>query len=202
MHRTVAKRHHGDITGLEVDHVNGNTFDCRAANLRVCDRSQNNRNKGHQSNNTSNRGFKGVAFYPKYGKYRAQIALNRRTKCIGFFATPEEAAIAYDLFARRFHGDYARLNMPDVTQEQIDRVIAQLMSNKSGRGSTSRYYGVSWSKIEGRWRGDIRHKKQYHYLGWFDDEEEAARAVDAQLLKMGCREKLNFGKTLEDVIKI
>lgn len=201
LHRVIAQKHLGCVKGQEVDHRNNNTLDCRRLNLRVCSKSENNRNKGPQINNSSLHGYKGVARYAD-GSYRAQIALHGKTKCIGFFANPREAAIAYDIYSRRFHEGFGRVNLPEASPEEIAKVMDQLMSNKTNRGDTSRYYGVSWHIRSGKWRADVRHQKRYYYLGYHETEEGAARAVDVLLLDIGCREKLNFGKTEADVIKI
>lgn len=46
-------------------------------------------------------------------------------------------------------------------------------------GTTSRFKGVSWYKAYGRWRAQIQVDGRNRALGYFDDEEEAARAYDA-----------------------
>lgn len=46
-------------------------------------------------------------------------------------------------------------------------------------GSSSRYRGVGWHKTGGKWTARARLNGIQHYLGLFDDEEEAAAAVSA-----------------------
>jgi hypothetical protein len=38
--------------------------------------------------------------------------------------------------------------------------------------------GVHWNKSKRKWTAKIRHNGKQQYLGYFDDEQEAARAVD------------------------
>jgi len=45
------------------------------------------------------------------------------------------------------------------------------------RGSSA-FVGVGWESREGRWRASARHDGSKHNLGYFDDEQEAARAFD------------------------
>ena len=91
---------------LEVDHKNGDPLDNRRNNLRICNRSLNNANKGKQINNTS--GYKGVTWHA--GKWKAQIKINRKNKYLGRFANKEDAAKAYDSAAREAFGEFARTN--------------------------------------------------------------------------------------------
>jgi hypothetical protein len=91
-----------------VDHVNGDGLDNRRSNLRTASFAGNAHNRGLSSNNRS--GFKGVGFESKTGRAVAYIKLGYRTRRLGTFDTPRDAALAYDEAALRLHGEYARTN--------------------------------------------------------------------------------------------
>mgnify|MGYP002855667327 CR=1 FL=1 len=93
-----------------VDHINGDPADNRRENLRVAKSIDNQRNMRIPKHNTS--GFKGVSFVKEKRRYKAQISINDRSKHIGYFDTPEEAARAYDEAARFFFGEFACVNFP------------------------------------------------------------------------------------------
>lgn len=99
----------GAERGVIIDHKNGNTLDNRRANIRLCTSSQNNRNSGIRSDNTS--GFKGV--HPDKKNFAARIFVDGRTVHLGNFQSPVEAALAYDRAAARHFGEFARLNFPE-----------------------------------------------------------------------------------------
>lgn len=98
---------------IEVDHINGDGLDNRRANLRIATRSGNMRNTGRHLNNSS--GFKGVHRLTGRSKWCARITVESgRRLYIGYYESAEEAARAYDREARRFHGEFARVNFPEV----------------------------------------------------------------------------------------
>jgi hypothetical protein len=61
--------------------------------------------------NTS--GFKGVSFSKHRGVWCAAIKVNYRSRFLGHFHSPVNAAHAYDDAARLFFGDFACLNFPN-----------------------------------------------------------------------------------------
>jgi len=94
---------------LEVDHINHDTLDNRRSNLRVCSRSENNRNKSKIKTNTS--GYKGVSF--KAGRWVAYIGVNvagkRKNKFLGACDKKEDAYMLYCEASKIYHGDFAHL---------------------------------------------------------------------------------------------
>lgn len=97
--------------GLHVDHINGDKLDNRRLNLRLCTSQQNSFNRGVQSNNTS--GYKGVYLHKKRNlmkRWYAKVFVDGKYHCKGMFATPLEAAKAYNVLAVEYHGEFARLN--------------------------------------------------------------------------------------------
>lgn len=50
---------------------------------------------------------------------------------------------------------------------------------------TSKYKGVCWTKRERKWRATIMVRPKYIHIGYFDIEEDAAKAYDAKALDLG-----------------
>jgi len=94
--------------GLEVDHINGDGFDNRKANIRLATNSQNSRNKPKRRNTKLSR-YKGVKRNGS-GRWHAVINYERKRIYLGTFETEEDAARAYDAAARKYHKEFARLN--------------------------------------------------------------------------------------------
>lgn len=70
---------------------------------------------------------------------------------------------------------------------------AQNQANSPSRGGTSRFKGVTWNARKRRWLVAFRANGQYRFVGYFRDEEEAARAFDvASLRANGPFAVLNF----------
>ena len=82
-----------------IDHINGVKSDNRLFNLRVVNETGNSENV-RKPNKRNKSGFMGVISYQN--KWRANITVNKKTKWLGDYATPEEAHAAY-LGAKRLH---------------------------------------------------------------------------------------------------
>lgn len=89
----------------QLDHVNGDTLDCRRCNLRPATGSQNVANQGLRSNNTS--GYKGVSWSNELGKWRAGIRVRGEWINLGSFELAEDAHQAYSAAARTHFGPFA-----------------------------------------------------------------------------------------------
>ena len=105
MHREIIRARACEI----VDHINGNSLDNRKQNLRIATAQQNAWNSKMRKNR---HGFKGVQFRDDLKKkpWKAAITVNRRSKNLGYFATKELAAKAYNEAAIKYFGKFARLN--------------------------------------------------------------------------------------------
>jgi hypothetical protein len=104
LHRLLAQPEKGQY----VDHINGNKFDCRRSNLRICTNGQNGMNRGPSRISTT--GFKGV--YKAGRKFLARIEFEGQAIRLGLFTDPEDAARAYDAAALKYFGEFAFCNLP------------------------------------------------------------------------------------------
>ena len=61
---------------------------------------------------------------------------------------------------------------------------AENQQNTDARGGSSRFKGVSLYKRHGRWRVMFNWRGRTHFVSYFDDEVEAARAYNAAVLPL------------------
>ena len=94
--------------GMYTDHIDGNPLNNQKSNLRICTHSQNIQNSRMAKNNTT--GFRGVALHKKSKKYWARIKIDRESRYLGTFNSPEEAALAYNEVAKKYFGEFANTN--------------------------------------------------------------------------------------------
>ena len=90
--------------------------------------------RGVKSTNTT--GYNGVS---KSGKrFRAQITINRKTKSLGTYDTPKEAALAYDRAVVQHKLPSSRLNFPnDYTTSSDDDESSEEEIDASSISSSS-----------------------------------------------------------------
>ena len=106
LHRAAFFITHGYLP-ITVDHINGIKTDNRICNLREATISQNNMNRGMQSNNTS--GIKGIDMASN-GRWRARIHANGKEIHIGYFTTCDEAYNALSEARNKYHGEFANFS--------------------------------------------------------------------------------------------
>jgi hypothetical protein len=108
MHRWIMKVKANEF----VDHKDRNGLNNKRDNLRVCTLSQNNANR-KSSGKVKYLGVhiqKVTSKGKTYFYYRASITHNNCGIYIGIFDNAEEAAMAYDKAAIKYHKEFARLN--------------------------------------------------------------------------------------------
>ena len=55
-------------------------------------------------------GYKGVTWRNDRSKWRSCITVGGKRLYLGLFETAQEAALAYNVAALKYHGEYAKLN--------------------------------------------------------------------------------------------
>jgi len=93
------------------DHISGDGLDNQRANLRACTVSQNAMNARPRPNCASK--YKGVTLKKelKTHPWQAGIVINQKRIHLGYYATPELAALAYNKKATELFGEFARPNV-------------------------------------------------------------------------------------------
>jgi len=99
---------------MEVDHKDRNGLNCQKSNMRNCNHSQNNANRGERKGMSK---YRGVYFMRQTYKNKertyiiADIRVNNKTIHLGYFETEIDAAIAYNKAAINYHKDFANINI-------------------------------------------------------------------------------------------
>lgn len=95
-------------SNMQGDHINGDRLDNRRHNLRNVTHLKNLYNRFSEKNSSS--GFKGVHWHKASDKWKVEIGFENKNRYIGIFEDERHAAMAYDIWAKDLHGDYAKLN--------------------------------------------------------------------------------------------
>lgn len=142
LHRQIWSIANGPIPdGLTIDHKNQSTLDNRLENLRLATYSQQHANRRRLRTATSP--YQGVVYFPeKHNPYlkkrwHAQIRHpGRNPFSLGYYPTPEEAGVAYEVAFRHIFGEFACLEpvpldsiSPD-RQQQIRSIVEQKLQSR------------------------------------------------------------------------
>jgi hypothetical protein len=110
-----------------IDHINGDTLDCRNSNLQIVTQAQNTRKCRPRKGGTSK--YKGVSY--KVGKakrrrpWRTTITINDKT-IYRYFEDEFSAMLAYNILALCFFSPYAYFNRwdgPTEKERNIDKPV-------------------------------------------------------------------------------
>jgi len=117
-HRAAWAIFYGENTS-EIDHIDGDRENNSIANLRAVTRSENCRNRGVRSDNTSGR--VGVYWHLNANRWRARITVHGKETRLGSFKTFEEAVQAREKAEREmgFHENHGMRLGFGVTPDQL-----------------------------------------------------------------------------------
>jgi hypothetical protein len=93
---------------VQVDHINCNGLDNSILNLRICNNSENQRNKRPYKGGSSK--YKGVYMDKQNNKWRVSIQIEKKRINIGRFTEEIAAAKAYDIAAKLYFREFAKTN--------------------------------------------------------------------------------------------
>jgi hypothetical protein len=110
--------------------------------------------------------YDSVFWFEKDSKWIAQLTHRKKAYYIGSFNSEEEAAIAVNEKCQE-------MNMP------LKNPDVKMPATTQGK-QTSQYSGVSWDKREQKWLARFTYKGKPHFVGYFHNEIEAARAINGR----------------------
>ena len=194
MHREILEYHGIEINNLDTDHINGDGLDNRKENLRVATRLENSRNRRkHPCKVNSSHPYKGITAVN--GRYwSARIRINGDRIYLGCFSTPEEASKSYEEAAKKYFGEFARLNdsPPVHASSNIPQSTDTKYTYKKHKDARSIYKGVYPRPHSSLWQAELYFEGKHIYCGNYSTQEDAARAYNkAALAYLGERAKLN-----------
>lgn len=92
---------------VQIDHIDGNPLNNQRNNLRIATNSQNQQNRRKHLKCSSK--YKGVSLDKRRGKWSSYIRIDK-LKFLGYFHSEIEAAKAYNEAAKKYFGEFAKLN--------------------------------------------------------------------------------------------
>lgn len=157
------------------------TYDAETGDLFWVKPNGNSRKVGTPIGTTNNRGYKVIGF--TYEGKSKNLYCHRLAWFLHYNIWPDG-------------------NLDHVNGEKRDNRISNLRqvtqlqnchNSKKSKLCSSVYKGVSWSKVVGGWHSYITLQGKRKHLGYFSNEEDAAKTYDqAALENFGVYAKLNF----------
>ena len=111
-HRLIFLYHHGYLPEF-LDHIDRNPSNNSIDNLREATLAQNNTNVEKQksySGKSTTSTYKGVSWFKRDKRWKAQIRINTKLKHLGYFTSEIDAAKSYNKAAIEAFGEFSKLN--------------------------------------------------------------------------------------------
>jgi len=172
------------------------------------------------TNNSKKTKFIGVEYNENsLPQWNASIMIHGKQYHIGSYLCEQHAAIAYDKKALELFGLNAKRNFPKLSLNQIVERLNNIeaynkffLKNKGFENKQelflkrkkSEYFGVynyTTIKHSKKWTAIIQYKCKPNYIGYYNTEDDAARAYDIKAIELfGKNAKRNFPDlTLEEL---
>mmetsp|Transcript_3076 Transcript_3076/g.5409 ORF Transcript_3076/g.5409 Transcript_3076/m.5409 type:complete len:274 (+) Transcript_3076:74-895(+) len=139
--------------------------------------------------------YKGVTWHDRHQRWQVHVDDPDRQEIVslGFFSSEKDAAEAYDCCMISIEGPDAAVNLPfkRYSKDDIEKFAVALSDFWRPRPS-ARFWGVYQTFNSKKWRAEIEIYGVKQFIGSFDDEEEAGRAVDAALRSTGAEKALQL----------
>ena len=97
--------------GMVVDHKDLDGLNNQKYNLRICTQSQNTINSKKNNKQKTFSKYKGVTRRKDRGTWKAHIGVNNKRIELGNYKNEVDAAKAYNEGAKKYHGEFAYLNV-------------------------------------------------------------------------------------------
>jgi len=153
-----------------IDHKDNNRTNNHIDNLRWATKRENVINSKISSKNSS--GYKGVSYDKKNNKWKARININGVNTFLGYYVEKNDAIEARKLKANMTLGEYINKCEKEEIIENENREDKRSKNNKN----TSGCVGVSFNKINNKWRARINIDGKNVHLGFFENKIDAIEA--------------------------
>lgn len=128
------------VKGVVVDHIDGNPYNNKKSNLRVCQQKENIINRSFMSNNTS--GFIGVSYRKDKNRFDPDISKNFVRCHLGHCKILEEAVYKRYFAEKLIFGDFANKQEQDKKEKftkslsiekkkELERIVIEKLKNKN-----------------------------------------------------------------------
>jgi hypothetical protein len=153
---------------------------------------------GDERKQRSSSRYVGVSWHKARSSWQVQLRdPQTSSRHIGYYASEEDAARAFDFAAVQARGPGAERNFPG---EAISDLPVSVVPYKER--TSSRYIGVTWHKTNSSWLVQLMDPQtSSRHIGYYASEEDAARAYDCAAVQAhGPGVKRNFpGETVSEL---
>lgn len=193
-HRVIWYLHTGsDPCNDLVDHIDRDRRNNKVTNLRLLTNSE-------SANNRRNWGgvkYRGVSYAKDSRCFVSLIVHENKRTNLGLYSTAEDAALVWDYHAIRLGKTFKILNFPQATDAERVSALRRRVKQKGTFLDGRKLRGVSFDKTRNKYQAYVRTRNAsgasvMRALGRYSTALEAALIRDAEVLRLGLADDLNF----------